>query len=272
MNSVDIHHHLIAEKDYADSLLRAMDTFGIERTGLIGLGPLFNGLFATGERGAACPDNGAVEIAVRQHPDRFFGLGFVRLGVDGPAQVDELADRGFRGLKFHIPKDRYDADSFSPIYSRAVHHGLPCLFHTGIVRLPTPRPNEGIRSSYMEPIHLEGVAQEFPELCIILAHLGVQSYLTALTLIRIFPNIHADISGSVPGWRANLAPEDWKRLLWFEDAPQKLLFGTDVHCREFAPTLAMYETVFQAAGWAADQRLAVMRGNAMRLFGLDGQS
>ena len=92
---------------------------------------------------------------------------------------------------------------------------MPCLFHTGIVRLPEPHPEEKISSFNMSCIHLEAIAQVFPNLKIIIAHLGVQDYLTALTLIRIFDNIYADLSGTTPGWRANIAIDDWKRLLCF---------------------------------------------------------
>jgi predicted TIM-barrel fold metal-dependent hydrolase len=264
---IDIHHHLIEEEGYAEALLREMDRHGIERTGLIGLGPLFRGLFVRGRPSGTVADNRAVEGVVRQHPDRLFGLGYLRPGDDPAERVDELADRGFRGLKFHVPRRRYDDEAYLPIYERAQARGLPCLFHAGVVTLPQPHPEERIASSNMEPIHLEAVAQAFPQLPLIIAHLGMQSYLTALTLIRILPNVYADLSGNLPGWRANLSPADWQRLLWFPAASQKLLFGTDLHCADTGPALAVYESICDAAGWGETERQRLYFGNAATLFG-----
>ncbi|MBN2449908.1 MAG: amidohydrolase family protein [Lentisphaeria bacterium] len=269
MAIIDMHHHLIEEEGYIDRLLVAMDRHGIERTALIGLGPLFRGIFVRGRPAAWVADNAAVEAAVAAHPDRFFGLGTIRPGVDSAERVDELATRGFRGLKFHIPVCRYDDECLFPLYDRALAQRLPCLFHTGIVSLPRPCPRERIASSNMSVIHLEAVAQAFPDLTLIAAHLGVQDCLTALTLVRLFPNIHADLSGSTPGWRANLSLEDWKRLLWFPQAPRKLLFGSDVHCAEIGANLELYRDIARAAAWDPEQCRRLFHDNAAGIFGLD---
>lgn len=249
MKKIDMHHHLVEETGYVDNLLREMDKNEIEKSVLIGLGPLFKGLFVKNGHDGSCADDDAVEKVVKAHPDRFFGLGYIRLGVDTAAKVDELYERGFVGLKFHIPKDRYDAEKFFPVYEKAQKYDMPCLFHTGIVKLPMPYPEERISSFNMNCIHLEAVAQVFPELKIIIAHLGVQDYLTALTLIRIFDNIYADLSGSTPGWRANLSMDDWKKLLWFPNAHEKILFGTDVHFDEIESNIKIYEEIAITAGW-----------------------
>lgn len=267
MKRIDAHHHLIEEHGYVDRLLRAMDRLSIEASSLLGVGLLFQGLFVKANRNAGMvADNDAVEQVCKAHPDRFFGLGFVRLGVDGPDRVTELHERGFKGIKFHVPKDRYDAEAFFPVYQQVETLKLPALFHTGVLRLPSPAPGEQVSSFNMDCIHLERIAQEFPALRIIIAHLGVQSYLTALTMVRMFPNIYADLSGSTPGWRANIAMDDWKRLLWFPEASQKLLFGSDVHESELDDSIRIYDDIASAAGWGAEERQALYYGNAQRLF------
>ncbi len=266
MKKIDMHHHLVEEKGYVDNLLREMDNFGIEKTALIGLGPLFKGLFVKGEHDGSSADDNAVEKAVNKHPDRFFGLGYIRLGVDSAKKVDELRERGFAGLKFHIPKKRYDDEDFFPVYEKAQSHAMPCLFHTGVVNFPKPYPKERISSFNMDAIHLEAVAQAFPEMSIIIAHLGVQNYLTALTLIRLFPNIYADLSGTTPGWRANLSMEDWTRLLWFKHAPEKILFGTDVHWDEIQDNIKIYESIANAANWNSSDKENMFYNNAIKVY------
>ena len=54
-------------------------------------------------------------------------------------------------------------------------------------------------------------ARELPELTIIIAHLGVCWGEEAATLCRIHPNIYADLSGHVKGWRSS------KKIEWFEE-------------------------------------------------------
>ena len=269
MKKIDIHHHLVEEKGYIDNLLRTMDEREIEKTALIGLGELFSGMFVKGEPDGESADNDAVARVVAKHPDRFFGLGFVRLGVDGSGKVDELVDKGFLGLKFTIPKQRYDAEAYLPVYENARQHRLPCLFHTGIIKLPTPRPAESVSSFNMDCVHLEAVAQMFPDLAIIIAHLGVQSYLTALTLIRLFPNVFADLSGTTPGWRANIKQEDWKRLLWFDHAHEKILFGSDVHFSEIEDNIAIYESIADSARWTDKQKSNMFLHNARTIMSND---
>ncbi len=266
MKIIDMHHHLVEEAGYVDNLLQEMDINGIEKSALIGLGPLFKGLFVKNGRNGSCADDDAVEKVVKAHPDRFFGLGYIRLGVDAAAKVDEFHERGFPGLKFHIPKYRYDDDRCFPIYEKAQGYDMPCLFHTGVVRLPEPRPEERVSSFNMHCIHLEAVAQVFPELKIIIAHLGVQDYLTALTLIRIFDNIYADLSGSTPGWRANLSIKDWKKLLWFPNAHKKILFGSDVHFSEIASNIKIYDKISAAAGWDDGMKQNMYYSNSRKLF------
>lgn len=270
MRKIDIHHHLLEETDYANHLLRTMDKYKIEKTCIIGLGPLARGMFAkgfpTGSPTGSGVDNVAVERTFKAHPERFIGMGFIRLGVDTAVAVDELVDRGFTACKFHIPKQRYSEQAYFPVYERACRHKLPCLFHTGIVSMPSPCPGEHISSYSMEPIHLEAVAQEFPDLKIIIAHLGVQSYLTAVTLIRIFPNIYADLTGTIPGWRVHFDAGDWKKLFRWENSSQKILFGTDVHCSQIGQALELQQQIFDAAGWDFAEQQDIYYNTAKRLL------
>ena len=169
-------------------------------------------------------------------------------------------------FRVRIPKQRYSEEAYFPVYERASDHKLPWLFHTGIVRMPSPLPGEHIASSSMEPIHLEAVAQEFPELKIIIAHLGVQSYLTAVTLIRIFPNIYADLTGSLPGWRIHFDADDWKKIFRWENSSQKVLFGTDVHYSQFSQAIELQQKIVDGAGWDNGEQQDFYYNTAKRLL------
>lgn len=262
----DVHHHWVNEAGYIDSLLRHMDRLGIERTVLIAMGDFASDLFVRGSPDAAPPDNAALGRAVQNHPDRLMGWGFIRLGRHEADAVDRTADLGLHGLKFHAPSAPYSDAAFYGVYERALKHRLPCLFHTGI--FSPALPGEGIHSEFCRPIHLEPLAHEFPDLQMICAHLGVCWNDEAATMCRVFPNIHADLSGRVDGWRRSRSPEWFRQTFFWPDAHRKILFGSDVHIDEVGETLRDYERLLGEMGWGEEQREAVFSGNAKRILGV----
>jgi len=87
-----------------------------------------------------------------------------------------------------------------------------------------------------------------------------------LTLIRLFPNIYTDLTGTVPGWRANISLEEWRRYLWFPEASGKILFGSDVHYADFSDNLRAHEAIFDACGWGDTEKAKVYQANTAGLF------
>lgn len=139
----DVHHHWVNETGYIDRLLGEMDRLGIEKTGLIAMGDIFPDLFLRHPPRMGCVDNADVAQVVREHPDRFWGWGYLRLGDCVPEDVDRMADMGMAGLKLTIPRKPYGEPEYFPIYERAEALGLPCLCHTGILYPPHPMPGKG---------------------------------------------------------------------------------------------------------------------------------
>jgi len=267
MSSVwDVHHHWVNESAYIDRLLRVMDELGVERTGLIALGDLLPDLFVLHGTCEPCADNVALGQLIRQHPDRFWGWGFIRLGEHELTDVDRMADLGMAGLKFHVPLKPYDDPEFLPVFERAQSLGLPCLFHTGIFTPPRPMPGHKFRSENCRPIFLEAIAQEFPELKMISAHLGVCWNEEAATICRIFENVYADISGSVGGWRSGRSIDWFRQTLYWPTAHKKILFGSDVHADELETALSDHRRIFSEMGWTSSQIQDVLCNNAQSLF------
>src|SRR4029079_5828605 len=84
-----------------------------------------------------------------------------------------IADHGVRGFKFHpnvqafFPNDRMAY----PLYEVIAEAGLPALFHTGQSGVGSGLPGGGgVRLKYSNPMHVDDVAVDFPELKIVLAH------------------------------------------------------------------------------------------------------
>ena len=97
---------------------------------------------------------------------------------------------GLRGIKL-LPMYagfRPDAPLLDPLWRYATKHQLPVLLHTGttfIDRAPL---------ECTLPRHIDAVAIRFPEVKIIMAHLGHPYEGECIVTIRKHPNVYADIS------------------------------------------------------------------------------
>jgi uncharacterized protein len=141
-----------------DAFLDEMDAAGIDVgvvTGRVAPAP-YNGV-----------DNDDIAELVEKWPDRFIGFGAVDPeAADLAAEVDKLADRGFRGVGVDsgwvVPPMYDDDERLFPLYERCAERGLICTITASIFVGPD--------LSYSDPIHIQHVAQRFPELKIVVAH------------------------------------------------------------------------------------------------------
>jgi uncharacterized protein len=261
---VDVHHHLLAGEGYVDGLLRSMDAAGVDVACLNGLGlPSDNWV------GDLAPDNADVAKAVAGHPDRLVGFGVIRLGDHGPDDVRRLRDLGFAGLKTTRPPHDYDHPSFDEIYAVAEELRMPMLFHTGfIVGVPADRDDD-VSSARCRPVLLDRVARTFPELVVIMAHLGMPWHEEAAQMCRFHPNVYADLSGSLEGWRNRKAPAFFTDLFYWPDAFSKIVFGSDVHHSQLSRALDDHRRILDLCGVPQDIVAGILGGTTQRLLGLD---
>jgi len=265
---IDFHHHLVCEDGYVENLLRAMDSVGIDKTCLSALGPEFTDRWVEGGPERPAGDNDAVARAMRDHPDRFIGLGYVRLGLSSPDDVDRLHNQGFLGIKTIIPRKDYDDEEFYPVYERIQALEMPILFHTGVIRMGRPLPDEKISSAKMRPILIETLGHQFPELKMVMAHLGVPWHDEAATIARVQTNTYVDLSGSLEGWRSTKSIEWFKQILYWKGAHRKVVFGSDVYFTKVAAAFQDYQRILDDMGWSAAQQADVFGNNAATLLGL----
>ncbi|MBX3450992.1 MAG: amidohydrolase [Planctomycetaceae bacterium] len=141
--------------------------------------------------GLWCEDDYVAEQVAR-HPDRL--IGFLALDPTQPGWEDELKrghqELGLRGIKL-MPMYagfRPDEPLLDPLWSYATDHGLPVLLHTGTTFV-AQAPLECTL-----PRHLDPVATRFPEVRMILAHLGHPYEGECIAVIRKHPHVYSDIS------------------------------------------------------------------------------
>jgi predicted TIM-barrel fold metal-dependent hydrolase len=136
-----------------------------------------------------------------------------------------IEDYGVRGFKFHpsqqgfYPNDR----KAYVLYEAIAAAGLPALFHTGQTGAGAGAPGGmGIRLKYSNPMYLDDVAADFPDMPIILAHPSFPWQDEALAVASHKPNVHIDLSGWSPKYfPANLV-QYTNTLL-----QDRILFGSD---------------------------------------------
>jgi predicted TIM-barrel fold metal-dependent hydrolase len=137
-------------------------------------------------------DDRHVQQYVAQHPQELIGF----LSVD-PTQAGwerEMQfghqDLGLRGIKL-LPMYagfRPDEERLAPLWEYAQRHGLPVLLHTGTTFV-SQAPLE-----CSLPRHLDSVATRYPDLRLILAHLGHPYEGECIAVIRKHPHAYADLS------------------------------------------------------------------------------
>jgi len=183
--------------------------------------------------------NDEVARVLKKYPDIIYGFAHIGLGYGKKTEdIKRYHGQGFKGLKFIYPADFYDKDEYFPAYALAEKLKMVCLFHTGIVS-PTPRDKEmRIASKYMHPLTIDAVARAFPDLKIIIAHLGIPFYEVGAQLIRIHPNVYADLSGSAVwgyiGREKLKSILDWRNDLFPGSTTyyHKLVYGSDAYVAE----------------------------------------
>lgn len=258
MEIIDAHAHLLGESGYLDNLLRTMDECGIATCCMSGLGELF---------GHA--DNARVRLAFLAHPDRIVGAVFVRPGIDEPERIDRAYEEGFRMVKVHLPRVPYNDVSCFDLWAKANERRMPVLFHTGVVSCKES-PAEHISSWYMHPMRLEPITRTFPELGIIVAHLGIHWNADAAELARMRPNVYVDLTGEPDGWRMRADAVGMESWLWWPGSFEKVVFGTDVHYSKIRRILDEDVNRIDRLNIPVQTRWKIFAGNILKLLGMEG--
>jgi predicted TIM-barrel fold metal-dependent hydrolase len=133
------------------------------------------------------------------------------------SEVKSHLQRGAKGIKLYPSYNHFYPNErrLYPLYALAQDNHLPVLFHTGSSVF------KGSKIKYADPIHLDDVAADFPDLILLMAHGGRGIwYEKAFLLTRIHPNLCIEISGLPPKNLLNYFPDMEKNI-------DKFVFGSD---------------------------------------------
>ena len=148
-----------------------------------------------------------------------------------------------------------------PLYEVIAEHGLPALFHTGQTGVGAGTPGGGgIRLKYSNPMYIDDVAVDFPDMPIILAHPSFPWQDEALSVATHKPQVYIDLSGWSPKYFPPQLVQYANTLLQGQGALRLRLPGD--HARALDEDFASCRIKPTRSG------RKIMKDNAARLLGL----
>jgi predicted TIM-barrel fold metal-dependent hydrolase len=173
-----------------------------------------------------------------------------------------VATGGIRGLKLHPPIQQFSPNDpiAYPLYEVFAEARLPVIFHTGHSGIGTGmRAGGGIRLKYGDPMPIDDVAVDFPDMPIIMAHPSFPWQDEAISICLHKPQVYIDLSGWSPKYFSPTLVQYSNTLL-----KNKVLFGSDYPLLTPDRWLADFEKI----GIRDEVRPLILKENAAGLLGL----
>jgi predicted TIM-barrel fold metal-dependent hydrolase len=198
--------------------------------------------------------------AVKKYPDRLLGCMMInpRFGVE--AAIEELdnlvREENFKAIKLHPTMHRYfpNTKEFThPIMEKAAKLNVPVLIHTG-------------DPIFGEPSRMEPLIEAFPEVKIILCHMGAQwmTYDSDITgVAKRNENVFVET-----GW--GVTPMMLRAIAVL--GPDKFVFGSDCPPSDMGTWLRVIEVLCWDPPWGAklsvEDRAKILGSNMAKLLGI----
>ena len=274
--AIDVHVHLEHEGALTDADRKAQQYFGSSSIARdwTSLADYFRSrkigcvVFPVDEKitGRPMVPNDKVAEFAAQHAD--IAMAFASIdptrGAEAVREAKRLvASGGIRGLKLHPPLQQFAPNDrlAYPLYEVFAEAKLPVLFHTGHSGIGTGMPGGGgLRLKYSNPIHVDDVAADFPDMTIIIAHPSWPWQDEALSVCLHKPNVYIDLSG----WSPKYFPP---QLVQYANAQlkHKMLFGSDY------PLITPDRWIkdFKEAAFKPEVHDLILKQNAIKALKLD---
>jgi predicted TIM-barrel fold metal-dependent hydrolase len=202
--------------------------------------------------------NAYIYQAMQQHPDRIFGFGWANphLGIDKAKETVRrcLDEYGMYGIKLNGAQNYYNIDDPElalPLIKEVAKAGKPLAFHIGADAFERTHP-----------FRVANVARQFPELQILLVHMGGAAVPdmsgSVIEFAGQYPNMH--LIGS-----CIYATRVWKAIQTL--GPMRVSYGSDTPFFFTHVEVAKYNAMLDGEVSAEDKH-NIMAGNLIRVLGL----
>ncbi|MEM2849305.1 MAG: amidohydrolase family protein [Candidatus Bathyarchaeia archaeon] len=250
-------YHIGTSVQPLNALVKMLKTAGIYKAVLLSI--------ATSE--VVMPPNESIRNIIEKSGEMF--IGFAGLNpIKGDEAIDELEkahSEGFKGVKLYPPLQGFkprDRKLYA-FYERAQQLNMPLLFHTGVSWI------RRVELAYCHPFEVEDVAVTFPNLKVVLAHMGFPWIWEAAIIAVKYENVYLDLSGVFTGtpkehishvFTKTLTPSFVSRFL-----ADKIVFGSDW------PRMEPFKMVEAVRSLPLERSVLdkIMRLNALRILEIE---
>ena len=240
-----------------DEMLERMETAGIDKAFLIAAHA-----GRVGMPGCYHMPYEIVARACEEYPDRFYGLAGIDPfdGMEGVrAFEDAVQNMGFIGA--HLYPHWYelapDHAKYYPFYAKCCELDVPIQMQVGQSMVYS---KEYRTRSVGQPIKLDAVACDLPELKLIGIHVGIPWHDEMISMAWKHENIYIGCDAHRPKYW----PKSFTHYV-NSYGQDKVIFGTDFPVLDFKKTTDDINEI----GFKPEVRRKLMRDNAIRIYGLD---
>lgn len=156
------------------------------------------------------------------------GISYLHYNHRDIREIGEYLESGLiKGLKFYPGYEPfYPNDARLKVWHEmAIEYNVPVMFHSGDTYAPTGRVK------YSHPLHIDDLAVDFPDLKIVICHVGNPWIKDCMEVVYKNENVYADISGLVLGEFKDkferFIKNEIEEMITYAGDPKYLLYGTD---------------------------------------------
>jgi hypothetical protein len=194
------------------------------------------------------------------------GISFLHYDHRDIRLISEYLEQGLiKGLKFYPGYEPFypDDSRLKVMYEMAIEYDVPVMFHSGDTYAPTGKVK------YSHPIHIDDLAVDYPDLKIVICHIGNPWIKDCMEVVYKNRNVYADISGLVLGDFSEkferYMKNEIEEMITYAGDPNYLLYGTDWPLCNMKSYLKFMDQL----ELADDKKERIFWKNAAQLFKID---
>jgi hypothetical protein len=194
------------------------------------------------------------------------GISYLHYDHRDVREIGEYLENGFiKGLKFYPGYEPFYPNDIrlKLMYEMAIEYDVPVMFHSGDTYAPTGKVK------YSHPMHIDDLAVDYPDLKIVICHIGNPWIKDCMEVVYKNNNVYADISGLVLGDFEDKFERYMKKeieeMITYAGDPNYLLYGTDWPISNMKSYLKFMDQL----DLADDKKELILWKNAAQLFKID---
>ena len=185
---------------------------------------------------------------------------FILPGDEMAAHIrDMVQNHGARGVKLHPVTQRFEMGDprMAPTYETCQDLGIPIVSHSG---------PERAGSAFGTPKAYASVLENYPDLTMVLAHLGGGAWTETLEIAQAYPHAYFDCC-EIMEWTGGTNAPTYEQLgeLIKGIGPERVVMGSDFPWYDLDRSI---DIVMGLPGLAQEEKEGMLGANAVRILGL----